>query len=476
MPPTIKKRTGHSLQNLLPKWAPPDRVKRIMDSVKQKLENPNKLALKQFNRKLNATTASFPFHPTITNMIKKSLASHDVKVTSSPGTTLRDLLTKTKTTLPPHLTPNVIYEIYCNDCTATYNGQTNRPLIKRIKEHESQSRLHLHNPDEFSHNQSAPVNLFKTDLSALIQEIDALLRASYLYLNSMPRRHFSKAMPYQLLNHLFILHLSSAGTMVTPYSLQIIPDDAELKEEEDQPVEERSDRRRRTKRKTMAELTPEGQAARRAALIAKRCRKRLRTSERKAAEKELETANSEQLRRSEGASLPVPIKSGVFPKDLEAAGPSTGRKAGKSKRKAQKANGSKNPAPKNKPDAVYPGAFEGKGKSRLKKKDNSHPSAHHPSEIVVSVKTGTATKEDLLAVTKALIEAKLSQQGPVDGAPPTQIRETSLEEGKVVVKVWDKASNNFAIKAVNKGGQYKAVAQEGRLRMAFTVTALFASC
>ena len=140
-------------------------------------------------------------------------------------------------------------------------------------------------------------------------------------------------------------------------------------------------------------------------------------SERKAAEKELETAHSEQLRRSEGASLPVPIKSGVFPKDLEAAGLSTGRKAGKLKRKARKANGSKNPAPKNEPDAVYSGAFEGKGKSRLKKKDNSHPSAHHPSEIVVSVKTGTATKEDLLAVTKALIEAKLSQQGPVDGAP-----------------------------------------------------------
>ena len=44
----------------------------------------------------------------------------------------------------------------------------------------------------------------------------------------------------------------------------------------------------------------------------------------------------------------------------------------------------------------------------------------------------------------------------------------------MVVKVWDKASKNFAIKAVNKGGQYKAVAQEGRLRMAFTVAALFA--
>ena len=37
-----------SLQN----GHPPDRVKRIMDSVKQKLENPNKLTLKQFNRQL----------------------------------------------------------------------------------------------------------------------------------------------------------------------------------------------------------------------------------------------------------------------------------------------------------------------------------------------------------------------------------------------------------------------------------------
>ena len=74
----------------------------------------------------------------------------------------RDLLTKAKTTPPPHLNPNVIFEISCNDCTATYNGQTNRPLIKRIKEHESHSRLHLHNPDDFSHNQSAPAHHSRT--------------------------------------------------------------------------------------------------------------------------------------------------------------------------------------------------------------------------------------------------------------------------------------------------------------------------
>ena len=167
---------------------PPDRVKRIMDSVKQKLENPYKLTLKQFNRQLKATTpsltASFPFHPTITKKIKKSLASHDVKVTSSSGTTLQDLLTKTKTTPPPHLTPNVIYEMSCNFCTATYNGQTNRPLIKSIKEQESHSRLHLHNPDDFSHNQYAPAHLtlqntFSPGYPAL-QSPEFLIRAGSL--------------------------------------------------------------------------------------------------------------------------------------------------------------------------------------------------------------------------------------------------------------------------------------------------------
>ena len=113
-PNTYKKNWTQSTQPPY-KMDTPDRVKRIMDSVKQKLENPNKLTHKQFNRQLKATTpfltASFPFRPTITKKIKKSLESHDIKVTSSSGTTLRDLLAKTKTTPPPHLTPNVIHEI-----------------------------------------------------------------------------------------------------------------------------------------------------------------------------------------------------------------------------------------------------------------------------------------------------------------------------------------------------------------------------
>ena len=83
---------------------------------------------------------------------------------SSLGTTLRDLLTKTKTTLPPRLIPTVIYEIYCCDCTVTYNRLTYRPLsiIKRIEEHKGHSRLDLHNPIDFTNTQFGPAHHSRT--------------------------------------------------------------------------------------------------------------------------------------------------------------------------------------------------------------------------------------------------------------------------------------------------------------------------
>ena len=77
---------------------------------------------------------------------------------TSKSQALLEFLTKTKTT-----PPNVSYEISCNDCTATYNGQTYRPLIKSIEEHEAQSRLDLdHNPNGFFHIQYAPAHHSRT--------------------------------------------------------------------------------------------------------------------------------------------------------------------------------------------------------------------------------------------------------------------------------------------------------------------------
>ena len=67
--PTPKNGTGHGLRHIFTKWTPPDKVKSI--SVKQKLEKPNKLTLKQFNREMSTTSmtndqwslvTSFPSH------------------------------------------------------------------------------------------------------------------------------------------------------------------------------------------------------------------------------------------------------------------------------------------------------------------------------------------------------------------------------------------------------------------------------
>ena len=147
---------------------PSHTVNSVMDKVKQKLNNPNRMSARQFNRQLETTApslkTSLPYHPSLTKPIKKILSSHDIKVTDSSGTNLRDLLTKTKTTPPPHLTPNVIYEISCNDCTATYNGQTYRPVHKRLSEHERDSRNPTipDGPTDFATNKSAPAHHSRT--------------------------------------------------------------------------------------------------------------------------------------------------------------------------------------------------------------------------------------------------------------------------------------------------------------------------
>ena len=76
----------------------------------------------------------------------------------------------------------------------------------------------------------------------------------------------------------------------------------------------------------------------------------------------------------------------------------------------------------------------------------------HPSKIVVTLKTGSANKKDRAAIQRAFIEAALDQKA--DGLSSVQIREVTLESGKVVIEVWNKASQSFALKAL-KGRSYR---------------------
>ena len=133
---------------------PPQRIDSVMTEVRRKFLKPSRhLPLANFNRQIRAVEpslkVSLPYHPTLTKPIKKILQQHDVKVTHSSGVTLRNILSKTKTTPPSHITPNAIYETPCDGCNAFYDGQTYRPLIKRMEEHERNDRLN-NATDEFT--------------------------------------------------------------------------------------------------------------------------------------------------------------------------------------------------------------------------------------------------------------------------------------------------------------------------------------
>ena len=78
-----------------------------------------------------------PYHPDLSSQLKRTLNRYNIDVTFSSSTTLRDILTQTKSSPPTDSTPNSIYSIPCLDCKSFYVGQTKRPVIKRIKEHES---------------------------------------------------------------------------------------------------------------------------------------------------------------------------------------------------------------------------------------------------------------------------------------------------------------------------------------------------
>ena len=137
---------------------PPHRITTIMEEVRRRFLNPSRRQTPQRQPPDYSLSVSLPYHPTLSKPLKKILGQHDIKVTHSSSTTLRNLLVKTKTTPPPDLTPHTIYEISCLDCNSTYNGQTYRPLIHRMKEHERCYRLNNAYDETLDRIKSAPAH------------------------------------------------------------------------------------------------------------------------------------------------------------------------------------------------------------------------------------------------------------------------------------------------------------------------------
>ena len=88
------------------------------------------------NYKNEIVNISVPYYPALSKPLRQISDRHNISLTFTSNSNLRNMLTKTKTQPPPHTTRNVIYQIPCKDCNATYCGQTRRPLHLGLSEHQ----------------------------------------------------------------------------------------------------------------------------------------------------------------------------------------------------------------------------------------------------------------------------------------------------------------------------------------------------
>ena len=115
-----------------------------MDDVKQRINRPRPPRSTSAPRSSSTTPNQrvfIPYIPSLAPKIKQTLRKYSIDVTYTSSPNLRSLLSKTKSPLPAQLTQNAIYRIPCQDCPASYIGQTLRPVLTRIKEHERCYRL-----------------------------------------------------------------------------------------------------------------------------------------------------------------------------------------------------------------------------------------------------------------------------------------------------------------------------------------------
>ena len=113
------------------------RITHVMYRTKQSIDLP---ASAPIQTDKHSVKVFIPYYPHVNKQISSILQRHSVSSVCASNKNLRDLLASTKSRQPASQTSNVIYRIPCKDCSATYCGQTSRPLHKRIAEHERYTR------------------------------------------------------------------------------------------------------------------------------------------------------------------------------------------------------------------------------------------------------------------------------------------------------------------------------------------------
>ena len=114
---------------------PPYEISTLMSTVRDRLLHPKPSKSRPPSSFVHRVV--LPYHPDLSSRLKRTLNRYNIDVTFSSSSTLRNILTQTKSSPPSDSTPNSIYSIPCRDCPSFYVGQTKRPVKTRIKEHES---------------------------------------------------------------------------------------------------------------------------------------------------------------------------------------------------------------------------------------------------------------------------------------------------------------------------------------------------
>ena len=122
---------------LLDNGYPLSRIELVMHRTKHSIDHPVSAPIQSDKQ---SAKVFIPYYPHVNKQISSILHRHSVSSACTSNKNLRNLLSSTKSRQPALQTSNVIYQIPCKDCSATYRGQTSRPLLKRISEHQRYTR------------------------------------------------------------------------------------------------------------------------------------------------------------------------------------------------------------------------------------------------------------------------------------------------------------------------------------------------
>ena len=126
---------SHIYEALKSNGYPKNFIRRCKNKETSKKQRPP-LSITNIFDQDRTTIVTIPYIQGQSEAIKRILSPLGILTVFRPLTTLRKILSKPKDKIPALTKSGVLYEVSCQECNATYIGQTGRNLSQRLKEHQ----------------------------------------------------------------------------------------------------------------------------------------------------------------------------------------------------------------------------------------------------------------------------------------------------------------------------------------------------